>query len=274
MTALTLDRCCVHTITTKSWSLQEAVDNYAAAGIKGISVWQNAIEGIGPQKAGEIIKNAGLEIVSYVRGGFFPDTSSTGRAKAIEHNKKLIEEATALGAPMIVLVCGAAPDQSLEVSREQIKEGIEAILPLSEKMNVKLAIEPLHPMYAADRSAINTMGQANDLAEAINSPFVGVAADVYHIWWDPDLEKEIARCGANGNLFAYHVCDWKVNTLDLLNDRGLMGEGCIDLKKIRGWVEAAGFDGFCEVEIFSNIHWAKDQQVFLKEITKAFIETV
>ncbi len=274
MQAISLDRCCVHTITTKSWSLQEAVDNYAAAGIKGISVWQNAIEGIGPHQAGEIIRKAGLEIVSYVRGGFFPDTTSAGRAKAIDHNKKLIEEAAALGAPMIVLVCGASPDQSLEISREQIKEGIEAILPLAEKLNVKLAIEPLHPMYAADRSAINTMGQANDLAEAINSPFVGVAADVYHIWWDPDLEKEIARCGANGHLFAYHVCDWKVNTLDLLNDRGLMGEGCIDLKKIRGWVEATGFDGFCEVEIFSNIHWSKDQHVFLKEITDAFIETV
>ncbi len=274
MSAISLDRCCVHTITTKSWPLQEAVNNYAAAGIKGISVWQNAIEGIGPHKAGEIIRKAGLEIVSYVRGGFFPDTTSAGRAKAIDHNKKLIEEAAALGAPMIVLVCGASPDQSLEISREQIKEGIEAILPLAEKMNVKLAIEPLHPMYAADRSAINTMGQANDLAEAINSPFVGVAADVYHIWWDPDLEQEIARCGANGNLFAYHVCDWKVNTLDLLNDRGLMGEGCIDLKKIRGWVEATGFDGFCEVEIFSNIHWAKDQHVFLKEITDSFLETV
>jgi len=132
----------------------------------------------------------------------------------------------------------------------------------------------LHPMYAADRSAINTLGQANDMAEYFKSAFVGVAVDVYHLWWDADLEKEIARCGANGNLLAYHVCDWKVNTIDLLNDRGLMGEGCIDLKKIRGWVEATGFKGFCEVEIFSNIHWAKDQHLFLKEITKAFVEKV
>jgi sugar phosphate isomerase/epimerase len=112
------------------------------------------------------------------------------------------------------------------------------------------------------------------MAESFSSSFVGVAVDVYHLWWDGDLEKEIARCGANGNLFAYHVCDWKVNTIDLLNDRGLMGEGCIDLKKIRGWVEATGFEGFCEVEIFSDIHWAKDQHLFLKEITTAFTEKV
>lgn len=254
--------------------MPEAVEQYAAAGVKGISVWQNAIEGIGPHKAGELIRNAGLEIVSYVRGGFFPNTSSAGRAKAIDHNRKLLEEAAALGAPLIVLVCGASPDQSLEVSRQQIREGIETILPLAEKLNVKLGIEPLHPMYAADRSAINTLGQANDMAEAIQSKHVGVAVDVYHLWWDPNLEQEIARCGANGNLFAYHVCDWKVNTLDMLNDRGLMGEGCIDLKKIRGWVEATGFNGFCEVEIFSDIHWAKDQNVFLKEITEAFLEKV
>ena len=175
---------------------------------------------------------------------------------------------------MIVLVCGASPDQSMEKSREQIREGIEAILPLAEKLNVKLAIEPLHPMYAADRSAINTLAQANNMAESFQSPFVGVAVDVYHLWWDADLEKEIARCGTHGNLLAYHVCDWKVNTIDLLNDRGLMGEGCIDLKKIRGWVEATGFNGFCEVEIFSNIHWAKDQHLFLKEITTAFLEKV
>jgi len=269
-----LDRCCIHTITTRPWALPEAVEKYAAAGVKGISVWQNATEGIGPKHAGEIIRGAGLEIVSYVRGGFFPHISSAGRAQAIDHNKKLLEEAATLGAPMIVLVCGASPDQSLDMSRNQIREGIEAILPLAEKLNVKLAIEPLHPMYAADRSAINTLGQANDMAELFKSDFVGVAVDVYHLWWDQDLEKEIARCGANNNLFAYHVCDWKVNTIDLLNDRGLMGEGCIDLKKIRGWVEATGFNGFCEVEIFSNIHWAKNQDVFLKEITDAFIQHV
>src|SRR5690606_3362684 len=181
------------------------------------------------------------------------------------HNRKLLEEAAALGAPLIVLVCGASPLQPLSVSRKQIQEGIEAILPLAEKLNVKLAIEPLHTMYAADRSAINTLEQANDMAESFASASVGVAVDVYHLWWDENLEAEIARCGKNGNLLAYHVCDWKVNTVDMLNDRGLMGEGCINIKQITQWVENTGFKGYTEVEIFYNIHWAKDQDSFIIE---------
>lgn len=269
-----LSRSCLHTITNKPWGLEELVDKYAAAGVRGISVWNNAIEGMGPYRAGELIRSQGLEVVSYVRGGFFPHPDSTGRAQALNHNRKLLEEAAALGAPLIVLVCGASPLQPLAVSRKQIQEGIEAILPLAEKLNVKLAIEPLHPMYAADRSAINTLAQANQLAESFNSDFVGVALDVYHLWWEENLEAEIMRCGQNGNLMAYHVCDWKVNTIDLLNDRGLMGEGCIDIKQITEWVTAAGFNGYTEVEIFSNIHWAKDQDVFLSEIIDAFQQHV
>ncbi|WP_373514256.1 sugar phosphate isomerase/epimerase family protein [Persicitalea sp.] len=271
---MNLDRCCVHTITTKPWSLAESVERYAAAGVKGISVWQNAVEGMTHAQAGELIRKNGLDVVSYVRGGFFPHTSAEERAKAIEHNKKLVEEAAALGAPLIVLVCGASPDQTLEASRAQIQSGIEAVLPFAEQMNVKLAIEPLHPMYAADRSAINSLAQANDISEAIGSPFVGVAVDVYHVWWEPNLEAEIIRCGKNDHLMAYHVCDWKVNTGDMLNDRGLMGEGCIDIKKISRWVDATGFDGYVEVEIFSNIYWQQDQQEFLGKIVKAFEEKV
>ncbi|MFB9296583.1 sugar phosphate isomerase/epimerase family protein [Persicitalea jodogahamensis] len=254
--------------------MSESVERYAAAGVKGISVWQNAVEGMSHAQAGELIRRSGLDVVSYVRGGFFPHTSQQEREKAIDHNKKLIEEAAALGAPLIVLVCGASPDQPLETSREQIQAGIEAILPLAQQMNVKLAIEPLHPMYAADRSAINTLAQANDLSESIGSPSVGVAVDVYHLWWEPNLEAEIKRCGKNGHLLAYHVCDWKVNTIDMLNDRGLMGEGCIDIKKISRWVDDTGFDGYVEVEIFSNIYWQEDQQHFLNKITQAFQEKV
>ena len=271
---MNLDRCCIHTITTKPWTLAESVEHYAAAGVKGISVWQNAVEGMTHAQAGDLIRKNGLDVVSYVRGGFYPHTSATERAKAIDHNKKLIEEAAALGAPLIVLVCGASPDQPLETSREQIREGIEATLPLAEQLGVKLAIEPLHPMYAADRSAINSLAQANDMAEAIASPQVGIAVDVYHVWWEPNLEAEIKRCGANNHLLAYHVCDWKVNTVDMLNDRGLMGEGCIDVKKISSWVDQTGFDGYVEVEIFSNIHWATDQHEFLGKIVKSFVERV
>ena len=149
-------------------------------------------------------------------------------------------------------------------------DGIEALIPEASAAGVKLAIEPLHPMYADSRSAINTLGQANGMTEALNSPWVGVAVDMYHLWWDPNLEKEIARCGKNNALLAFHVCDWKTPTKDFLNDRGLMGEGCIPIPKIRSWVEAAGFNGFIEVEIFSNIYWKEDQSIFLQKIIKAY----
>lgn len=265
-----LSKLCIHTITTKSWTLEEAAERYEAAGVKGISVWRQYLEGRDIIQAGDRLRGHGLEIVSLVRGGFFPSTSSVQRKKAIDDNLKAVDEAAALGAEMIVLVCGADPGQSLEVSRSQIQQGIEQVLPYAMQNNVKLAIEPLHPMYADTRSAVNTMEQANDMAEAISSDFVGIAADVYHLWWDPHLEAEIKRCGANGNLMAFHICDWVSPTVDMLNDRGLMGEGCIPIQKIRGWVESAGFQGFNEVEIFSDRHWASDQEAFLKRIVESY----
>ena len=269
-----LSRCCVHTITTKPWALAQSAAAFAAAGVKGITVWRDAIADLGPRKAGELIRGHGLSIVSLCRGGFFPYQDEAGRQKALDDNRRAVDEAAELGAPLVVLVCGAVPGQPLAKSRDQIRAGIEAVLPHAQANNVKLAIEPLHPMYADDRSAISTLGQANDMAEAIGSPFVGVAVDVYHLWWDPALEAEIKRCGAGGHLLAYHVCDWKTPTEDLLLDRGLPGEGCIDLRLIRSWVEATGFDGFCEVEVFSKKHWATDQGEFLGKITRSFLAHV
>ncbi len=266
-----LNQLCIHTITNKPWPIETAVQKYAEAGVKGISVWRDALEYRNIHQTGEFIRRHGLEVVSLVRGGFFAHTSALKRKTSLSDNLKAIDEAAALGAPMVVLVCGADPGQTLETSREQIRAGIETILPHAQACKVKLAIEPLQPMYAADRSAINTMGQANDLAEAIHSPWLGVAVDVYHLWWDPGLEKEIRRCGQNGNLFAYHICDWNVPTIDMLNDRGLMGEGCIRLKQIRQWVEEAGFSGYHEVEIFSNRLWAQNQDIFLQNIVNAYI---
>jgi sugar phosphate isomerase/epimerase len=273
MNAVTdLSRLCVHTITTKPWSIEAAAKHFSAAGVKGITVWRDALEGRNITHTGQMMRDHGLEIVSLCRGGFFPSVDSIKRKNAIDDNKKAIDEAAALGAPMIVLVCGAEPKQSLEHSRQQIKDGIETILPYAIEAGVKLAIEPLHPMYADTRSAVNTMAQANDMAEAIGSPYVGVAIDVYHLWWDPSLEKEIQRCGINENIFAFHICDWSIPTTDLLLDRGLMGEGCIPIAQIRSWVEASGFKGFNEVEIFSNKWWSGDQQIFLNKIIKAYQE--
>jgi sugar phosphate isomerase/epimerase len=267
-------KLCVHTITTQPWPVEEAIEQYVSVGVKGITVWRQALEGRAPAKIGERIRAAGLSIVSLCRGGFFPGLYQPTRQAAIDDNLKTIDEAAALGAPLVVLVCGAVPELPLAESRQQIKDGIATVLSHAESCNVKLAIEPLHPMYADSRSAINTMRQANEMAEAFDSPYVGVAVDVYHLWWDPDLEAEIQRCGQANNLLAFHVCDWKTPTEDLLNDRGLMGEGCIPIPTIRGWVEEAGFDGFNEVEIFSHRYWALDQAKFLQEIKGAYLKYV
>jgi sugar phosphate isomerase/epimerase len=267
-----LSKLCIHTITTRPWSLDDAIRHYAAAGIAGISVWRQAIEGLDPAQAGRRIREAGMAVVSLVRGGFYPAREKTDRQKAIEENLRIIDEAAALGAPHVVLVCGAVPGQPLEESRKQIREGIEVTLAHAAEAGVKLAIEPLHPMYADSRSAVNTLGQANDMAEVIDSSLVGVAVDVYHLWWDPELEQQIRRCGRLGKILAFHICDWKTPTEDLLYDRGLMGEGCIPIRRIRGWVEAAGFAGFNEVEIFSTSRWTQDQEQWLQEILRAYRE--
>jgi sugar phosphate isomerase/epimerase len=269
-----LNRLCIHTITTKPWAIETSVRKFAAAGVKGITVWRDTLAGRDIKKTGQLIRDEGLSIVSLCRGGFFPAAAAADRAKALDDNRLAISEAQALGAPLIVLVCGAVPGQSLVESRKQIVDGIAALLPDCKAAHVKLAIEPLHPMYADSRSAVNTLGQANDMVEALKSPYVGVAADVYHLWWDPALETEIARCGRLNALLAYHVCDWRTPTTDLLLDRGLMGEGCIPLRQIRAWVEATGFKGFNEVEVFSNRLWAMDQDEYLKKIVQAYRDHV
>ena len=267
-----LRRLCLHTITTKPWSIEEACDRYAAGGVQGVTVWRQWLEGREPAEVGRRLRAAGLEVVSVARGGFFPAPDPAGRTAAIDDNRRAIDETAALEAPVLVLVCGAVPGQPLAVSRDQIAEGIAAVLDHAKASGVKLAIEPLHPMYADSRSAINTLAQANDMCERLADPQVGVVVDVYHLWWDPDLEAEIARCGQMDRLLAFHVSDWRTPTEDLLNDRGLMGEGCIDVPQIRGWVEGAGFRGFIEVEIFSHRYWAMDQHEFLDNIKQAYLK--
>ena len=264
-------KLCIHTQTTKPWTLEECIINFASAGVKGISIWRHLLEGKDLDKIKLLLDSNQMDVVSLVRGGFFPSVDPKKRLSAIEDNQLAIEQASALGAPLVVLVCGAEPKQSLESSRQQIKEGITALIPLAEKRKVKLAIEPLHPMYGAEKSAILTLGQANEMCELIDSPWVGIAIDVYHLWWDDQLKNEIIRCGKNKNILAFHICDWRVNTIDFLTDRGLMGEGCIDIKKIREWIEAAGFDGYNEVEVFSERLWSKDQKQYLKDIKKSYI---
>ncbi len=274
MTTPPLDRLCIHTATTKPWSLREACSHYCARGVQGITVWRDALEKEGLSESAKILAGSGLQVVSLCRGGFFPYGNPEEKQRAIDDNRRAINEAHTIGAPILVLVCGARPGQPLSTSRAQIAEGIAAVLPDAAAAGVRLAIEPLHPMYAADRSAINTMKQANDMAELFPADHVGVAIDVYHVWWDDTLEAEIARCGQNRRLYAFHVCDWKLETHHLLLDRGLPGDGCIPIRAIRSLVENQGFRGFIEVEVFSQKYWAMEQSAYLDLLIERYRQQV
>ncbi|HEX4124869.1 MAG TPA: sugar phosphate isomerase/epimerase family protein [Tepidisphaeraceae bacterium] len=268
-----LSRCAIHTLTNKRWTLRQCIDGYRKAGITGISVWRNALVGIGAAEAGRMLRDAEMRVPALVRGGFFPAVNAGDRQKALDDNRACIDEAREVEAEMVVLVPGAVPGLSLDEARKQVAAGIAEVLPHAEQANVKLAIEPLHPMYAADRSCINRMAEARQICQQLKHPLLGIAVDVYHVWWDPDLQREIELAGQQKTLFGFHVCDWRVETRHMLNDRGLMGDGCIDLRTIRGWVEQTGFPGFIEVEVFSEQYWAMDQDHYLRRIGNAFFRS-
>jgi len=266
-----LARCALHTFTTKPLSLAEAIDAYTDAGIPALSIWRQHLDPLGIDAAAKLVRGSGLTVPAYVRGGFFPAFDAADRDAALDDNRRYLDEAAALGADQIVLVVGAVPGMPLAEARAQVRDGIAACLPKAEEVGVKLSIEPLHPMYAADKSCVNSMRAARRIWEELDHPLLGVAVDVYHVWFDEDLADEIGRAGTAGKIFGFHVCDWKVDTAHLLLDRGLMGEGCIDVPGIRGLVEDAGFSGWIEVEIFSETHWAKNQRAWIDEIAAAYL---
>ena len=240
----------LNTATVKTqWTLAQAIEGCARHGIRGISPWRDKLAQMGLKEAARSIKAHGLTVTGLCRGGFFTAENF------LDDNLRAIEEAHTLGAQCLVLVVGGliAGSKDLYASRSRVMDGIAEILPAARKAGVPLAIEPLHPMQAAERACINTLEQALDVCDALGNG-VGVAVDVYHVWWDPKLEQQIARAGRQ-RILAYHICDWLVPTRDLLNDRGMMGDGVIDLPRIRSWVEAAGYAGFHEVEIFSELNW-------------------
>jgi sugar phosphate isomerase/epimerase len=197
----------------------------------------------------------------------FPATDTAGLKAALDDNRRAVDEAKTLNAACLILVVGALPGalagrpahKDITRSRAEVADGIAATLDYARSVGMPLAIEPLHPMYAADRACVNTLEQALDLCDVLDAACtgaLGVAVDLYHVWWDPKLESQIARAGRD-RLLAFHVCDWLVPTRDLLTDRGMMGDGVIDIPRIRGWVEAAGYTGYSEVEIFSAENWWK-----------------
>jgi len=276
--SLPLSKFAMHTITTKPWPLERAIDEFARVGFGGISIWRDTFEGRDLTKVRTQVRQAGLKGVSLVRGGFFAHADKAKRREALDENRRCIDEAQSLDLPAVVLVCGADPEISLAESREIIQESLESLVPDAQAAGVRLGIEPLHPMYADTRSAVNTLGQSNDIAMAVNKASgimsIGSVVDVYHLWWDDALPAEIDRAGEEGILQAFHVCDWRVPTRDFLWDRGLMGEGCIDIPGIRAQVEDAGFDGLIEVEIFSHEYWKLDQNLWLEKIARACRENV
>jgi len=235
----------------KQWNLAQIIDGCARHRIRGISPWRDQVAALGLSKTVSLLKQHDLTVTGLCRGGFF--TAKDWR----DDNLRAIEEAHELGAQCLVLVVGGLPQGSKDLisARKMIKEGIAEILPEARKAGVSLAIEPLHPMQAAERACINTLEQALDICDQLGDG-IGVACDVYHVWWDPKLEQQIRRAGKK-RLLAYHICDWLVPTRDLVSDRGMMGDGVIDLPLIRGWVEGAGYAGFQEVEIFSELDWWK-----------------
>ena len=245
--------------------LDRIIDQCAALGIRAIGPWRDQVHAVGIDRIAKQLRAHGMSLSGYCRGGFFPAPDAAGLMAALEENRRAIDEAKTLDAPCLVLVVGALPGalegkvhyKDLARARGEVRDGLAASLEYAREVGMPLAIEPLHPMQAADRACINTLEQALDLCDALDpqcSGMLGVALDIYHVWWDPKLQQQIARAGRE-RLLAYHVCDWLTPTRDLLSDRGMMGDGVVELRKIRGWVEAAGFAGFSEVEIFSALDW-------------------
>jgi sugar phosphate isomerase/epimerase len=260
--------------------LNEIFDECARLGIRAVSPWREQVAAIGLQKISRQRRTLGLKLSGYCRGGLFPYADAKGMQRARDENCRAIDEACELEAPCLVVVVGGLPGaleghashKNMEIARDQVRDGIADLLEYAKLHKMPLAIEPLHPMFAADRACVNTLEHALDLCDQLdpeNQGALGVAIDVYHVWWDPKLQQQIQRAGGhqestspqNSRILAFHVCDWLTPTVDLLNDRGMMGDGVIDIPKIRGWVEDQGFRGFNEVEIFSIHNWWKKQSL-------------
>ncbi|MHC1947973.1 sugar phosphate isomerase/epimerase [Bradyrhizobium sp. UFLA06-06] len=262
----------------KQGDLLAIVEACARHGIRAIDPWRDQVAAVGLDRAVRAIKDAGLDLSGYCRGGMF--TADGARcSEARDDNRRAVDEAAALGASCIVLVVGGLPQYSrpgsaaskdIAAARQQVHDGIAEMLDYAKQAKLPLAIEPLHPAYAADRACVNTTKHALDICDALDpdrTGAIGVALDVYHIWWDPELMSQIARAGQD-RLLTFHVCDWLVPTKDILNDRGMMGDGVIDIRSVRAAVEAQGFAGYSEIEIFSNDWWGRP----LDEVLRTCIE--
>ncbi|GHC05509.1 sugar phosphate isomerase/epimerase family protein [Cerasicoccus arenae] len=269
-------RLAIHTISLDIKGIENKLRVIAEAGFAGVSLWRQDVMEKSPGEIRKLLKQHNLKVASYCRGGFFAAEDANARRSAIYDTERCLDEAEAVGAAALLIIPGADPHQPMAASRAQVREALEKLIPYAAKKQIRMALEAQHPMHADERGCINTLREANDLVEQLDSPFLGVCVDTYQQWWDSSLDDEIARAGEHEKLFSFHVADWKTPTLDFLNDRGIPGEGCIDLRRICKQVEDAGFDGLCEIEVFSN-RWSQDDPVhFLHEVKFAcrdYIET-
>lgn len=257
-----LDQCSINTATLGFQApIGDVVDAVARAGFGKIAPWRHEVEGNNVAAIARKVSDAGLKLSGYCRSTYIPAVDVAGFRANIEANKRALDDAATLDAPCFVMVVGGLPagSRNMSAARQQVLEGSAELLEYGKSVGVRIALEPLHPAYAAERSVLTTLSEALDMCEKIETmpldPWIGVAIDCYHVWWDPNLTQGIVRAGSENRIFAFHVCDWLVPTNDVLNDRGMMGDGIIDIQGIRGQIEDAGYKGSVEVEIFSEEKW-------------------
>jgi len=248
-----LDRLSLNQATTQNWGMRETIDGCARAGIGWLGVWRDKLATLGAVETARHLRAAGIQVSSLCRGGFFPAATAADRQAALDDNRRAIDEAAEIGSAVLVLVSGPPSSRDIDQARRQVEDGICALVDYAAERSVTLAVEPLHPMFAGDRSVVVSLRQANDIVERIGSPSVGVAVDVYHVWWDPYVYEEIARAGSR--IVGFHVSDWLAPPPEHLLGRGVMGDGLIELRRLRDAVDAAGYRGPIEVEIFNRRVW-------------------
>ena len=265
-----LARLSLNTATTKHWTLAEAVDGVVAAGLESIGVWRDRVAEAGLAQAAELVRSRGLRVSSLCRGGFMTAATPEGIAAALDDNRTAIVEAETLGTHELVLVVGGLPaspapglpalpdgDRDLVAARQRVADRLGELVGFARDHGVRLVLEPLHPMFVADRAVVSTLGQCLDIAAPFDARDVGVLVDSYHVWWDPELASQVARAGREGRLALYQVCDWILPlAADPLLSRGHVGDGFIDFASLTAMVDAAGYAGDIEVEIFNADIWA------------------
>ncbi|MFJ8799811.1 sugar phosphate isomerase/epimerase family protein [Streptomyces sp. NPDC102487] len=270
-----LARFSVNQMTVKQLSLPDLVKSCLTLGVGGVGLWREPVRAHGVEAAAALVRDAGLTVTSLCRGGFLTALDPAERANALDDNRAAVDEAATLGTDTLVLVSGGLPagSKDLHGARERIADALAELGPYAAARGVRLAVEPLHPMYAADRCVVSTLAQALDLAERFPAEQVGVTVDTYHLWWDDTAPAQIARAGTSGRIHAFQLADWTTPLPEgVLNGRGQLGDGSIDFREWRGYVEAAGYTGPIEVELFNDVLWARDGQEVLAETAARYLE--